>query len=252
MCISAPVVNQFESNYTAIGIRIKQTVRMQEYGPEVVTIIINAMSKGGNTMTNKENVYAALKERYSYRDWFVVVYTYNKDYKLLANGDVRTPIDEHYFGELFYQVTYNTQHVAAISFPTNNNTEKASLNSATITAVNNKAVCGKNNQNQQSAKRLADAMRDQIKSSCPNCNIGVIPKEYCSPCVGGWPIEQWHACSWQAYKFGNYIDGELYSCNSKDGNGLINGYNGYQPFAIFTLPPTRKFTIAEKEQAIVY
>lgn len=220
---------------------------MQENRSEVEYIMWSAMAKGGNTMTNKNNVYAALKARYSSRDWFVIVYDYNKDYFKLNDGEARAPDSEHYFEPSFYRIKYNGKDAAAMSFPTNNNKEKASLNSQTISAVNS-YNCAKGNQ--QSARDVVNGMRNQIKSVCPNCNIGAVPKMWCSPCH--YITVKWHECSWQAYTFGSLVDGRQKSCDNKENENPGNLSNGYQPFAIFVLPPTRPYTVPESEQVIKY
>ena len=210
---------------------------MQETVEEVTNIMRNNM--GSNTMTSRDIVYNALKKRYDQRDWFVVVYKYDKDYYLSRGNNARTPNDEHYFDGNFYRVYAYGMDAAAISFPTKLNTQKVVFNSATTNQIN---TYNCNKDNQQSPNDLVQAMHARVDPYCPGINIGAIPKEWCSPCTA--LIDEWHPTSWEAYKFGPLVGGLLKSCDNKN-NGLPSFE--YQPFAIFNLPPTRKYTVPEEE-----
>jgi hypothetical protein len=227
----------FESSYTAIGSRIEVTVRMQETEEEVEGIMIDNMY--GDTMSARERVYAALKQRYDQRDWFVIVFKYDKDYfSSKNNNSPRLPNNEQYFDNNFYYVGWGGKDAVAISFPTKLNTKKVELDATTISQIDS-YDCNKNNQ--QSAYNLVQAMHRKVDPYCPGINIGAIPKMYCSPCA---KPPDWHETSWEAYKFGPFVGGRIKSCDNKSG-GTDN--NEYQPFAIYNVPPTRKFTVPEDE-----
>jgi len=236
---NAPVRSVFESSYTAIGSRIEVTVRMQETDQVVKNIMYGNMY--GDTMSARETLYAALKRRYDQRDWFVIVFKYDKDYfysSKNSNSSARLPGNEQYFDNNFYYVTSGGKDAVAISFPTKLNTKKVELDSTTISQIDS-YDCNENNQH--SAYDLVNAMHRKVDPYCPGINIGAIPKEWCTPCAK--PAD-WHATSWEAYKFGPFVGGKVKSCDNKSG-GTDN--NRYQPFAIYNVPPTRKFTVPEDE-----
>ncbi len=232
---SKPVLDLFDSTYNHVGERINMTVGMVEERSEVESIMRTAMAKGGSSMTTyRDNVYAALKDRYSQRDWFVAVYNHN------YNDDIgEGPDDEHYFDPAFYYVSYDGKDASAMSFPTNNNKDKAALDSQTISAVNSYDCTDKR---QESAKNMVSSMRDQIKYVCPDCNVGAIQKRYCNPCY--YMKEKWHDCSWE-YTFGQLIEGKVKSCNTLAADAVFNA--AHFPYDVYVLPPTRPYTVPESE-----
>lgn len=223
----------FNSSYTKIGERIDMTIRMQEHGPDVIALMKSVMENGvyGNTDVSevRDKMYGALKKRYDLRDWFVVVYQSN--IRSMAEAKF------HQFDGRFYWVTDSYfMTAAAMSFPTKLNTQSAFLVAPRYFPAGIDNICGKTNQ--VSAQQMFNAAIRASPNFIGSVNYGAIAKSYFS----GGPGVYIGFNVMISSKFGPLVQGTIKNCDE-----TFNSHLSYQPYALFILPETRRFTIPEKE-----
>ena len=226
--------NLFESSYTAIGIRIEQTIEGQEYRPEVQEFMRNILNQrcGSSQSTVSQALLSELSSRWNQRSWFVIVY---------GRPDGTIAGHEHQFDGSFHSTQWwsSCKHAVALSFPTRQNSQMPEqFNSQTVNAINS---YGCNKDNQDSAQQMVNTMHGQVNSVCPTVNVGSVATKYVD---SGLFNDKWTSISYSiAQSFG--IDERTKQCNSYDSNMLEA--NKYLPFHIFNLPPTRPYTVPETE-----
>ena len=228
--------NLFESSYTAIGIRINQTIEGQEYRPEVAEfmndILIQHCGSSNSHKTVSQTLFDELSLRWDQRSWFVIVY---------SRPDGSIADNEHYFDGSFYWVgSGNCKRAAALSFPTRQNSQKPEqFDTQTVNAINN---YGCNKDNQDYASDMVRTMHDQVNPFCPNVNVGSVATAFMhdNDVFGG----DWTGITY-AITQSSEIDKRTKECNGRNDN-TFDG-NKYNPLHIFNLPPTRPYLIPETE-----